>query len=72
MDDPTERSRPQDEANAGPEVPLEAPEADVLDQERSWAPGEDVPAPAIPPDAPEADVLDQSRAAGLEEDERDL
>lgn len=71
MHEPTERARPQDEGNAAPEVPLDAPEADVLEQERSWGGEEAAPPPAIPPDAPEADVLEQARPADLEEDDRE-
>jgi hypothetical protein len=50
------------------DVPVDAPEADVAEQERSWKEQGDE-RPEIPPDAPEADVLEQSRAADLDDDE---
>ena len=69
MEDPTERP-PSDEETPAPEVPLDAPEADVLDQERPWDPAGPVTPPSIPIDAPEADVLEQSRPVDLDDDER--
>ena len=53
------------------DVPVDAPEADVAEQEREWKEGDDEPRPAIPIDAPEADYLEQERSAGLDDDDRD-
>lgn len=65
--------RDEEELNEKPgrarRVPIDAPEADALEQEREWAEEEEIPHVRIPIDAPEADALDQEREAGLDEDE---
>ena len=52
------------------DVPLDAPEADVLEQEREWVDEGSERPRAVPIDAPEADVLDQSRPADLDDEGR--
>lgn len=49
-----------------PEVPIDVPEADALEDRPDRAARE---APSIPIDVPEADALDQAREAGLDEDD---
>lgn len=57
----------------GSKLPPDAPEADALEQERTWTDDEpnDVERPKMPPDAPEADVLEQSRPAALDDEEHE-
>jgi hypothetical protein len=59
---------PRDEKR---EVPVDAPEADVAEQERDWKDDDDDRPKPIPIDAPEADYLEQERSAGLDDDDRD-
>lgn len=63
--------RPEGHAVPEVEIPPDAPESDVLDQARPWAPEEEEDLPAsIPADAPEADALEQARTVDLgDEDE---
>lgn len=50
--------------------PIDAPEADALEQEREWKDTDAKEAsPDIPLDVPEADALDQARDVPLDEDE---
>jgi hypothetical protein len=60
-----EESRQRDD----PEVPFDAPEADVLEQSQSWGEEEIEDQPKFPEDAPEADVLEQSRTSGFDDRE---
>jgi hypothetical protein len=63
--------RPEEGAAPPPEVPVDAPEADVLEQDRGWVDQDDTRLGPLPPDAPEADVLDQRREAGLDDEGRE-
>lgn len=63
---------PEDRAHPKVEIPADAPERDVLDQARPWAPeGEEDLRTEIPDDAPEADALDQARPVDLGDDEEE-
>lgn len=55
-----------------PEIGIEVPEADAVEQIRDRAVPAAVRAKAIPFDAPENDVLDQRLDAGSDDDEDDF
>lgn len=54
-----------------PDVPPDAPEADVQEQERDWKETDEEKHKEIPVDVPEADALEQERAADLDDEARD-
>jgi hypothetical protein len=62
----------REEGHEPHDIPVDAPEADVLEQERSWGDEEPVvePGAEVPIDAPEGDVLDQQRDATPDDEER--
>jgi hypothetical protein len=55
-----------------PEIGVEVPEADAVEQSRSRAVPAAVTARPIPVDAPEHDVLEQRLPAGDEDDDEDF
>ena len=60
-----------DLAPAGaPDVPLEAAEADVLEQATDAAPAQHLVAREIPLEAPEADAVEQAQVVPFDEDDR--
>lgn len=65
---------PGGEALVAPVIPIEAAEADVLEQVRPWAGEDDSEVPEtveLPPDAAEADALDQAMTVVGGPDEED-
>lgn len=66
--DPEELLDVEDE----PEIGLEVPEADAMEQSRSRAVSAAVASRPIPFDAPEHDVLEQRLSAGDEDDDDDF
>lgn len=62
-------SNDEPRADQEPEIPVDAPEADVLEQRTPAVPADvdDVP-DTIPVDAPEADVLEQSKSVPREDE----
>ncbi len=62
---------PDEQEQSYERPPLDAPEADALEQEREWSGGVGSEKRKVPLDAPEADVLEQSRDAGFEDDDHD-
>jgi hypothetical protein len=55
---------------AEPEVPVEASEADVLEQATAASPGEHTAARELPVEADPADAQEQAQVVELDEDER--
>jgi hypothetical protein len=55
-----------------PEIDVDVPEADAVEQRRRRAVPAEVARRPMPTDAPEHDVLDQRLAAGDEDDEDDF
>ena len=73
-DEQEQRLSPTDDdtPSVAPDLPLEADEADVLDQARdvgSAEAGAASPDRDLPLEAPEADAVEQARAVPLDEDE---
>ncbi|MFF1283188.1 hypothetical protein [Streptomyces sp. NPDC058299] len=69
--DPTEPDVVDDlEADAGPEIDVEAPDADAVEQHAPVRPDRDDPLTALDPDrANEADLVEQARVVTLDEDD---
>ncbi|MEU0054354.1 hypothetical protein ABZ299_09095 [Streptomyces sp. NPDC006184] len=69
--DPTEPDAVDDlEADAGPEIDVEAPDADAVEQHAPVRPDRDDPLTALDPDrANEADLVEQARVVTLDEDD---
>ena len=53
-----------------PDVPLEASEADVVEQAADAAPAPHLAARDVPLEAPEADALEQAQVVPYDEDDR--
>jgi len=77
--DALEQAQPANDADPeligiddAPEIDLEVPEADAVEQSRRRAVPAEVARRPMPFDAPEHDVLDQRLAAGAEDDDDDF
>jgi hypothetical protein len=53
-----------------PDLPLEAEDADVLEQAAETAPGGHLVEREVPLEAPEADAVEQAQVVDLDEDDR--
>ena len=50
------------------DLPIDAPEADVIEQSQPVGDEDETRIPEIPPDVPEADALEQSQTVEIEDD----